>query len=164
MSSLQQQSKDDSVEPVDTQHGINNLCATCSSAFLKARSSHDVLKRMFQNCDESQLLVHDRLAKESFRHHSSFHKLRAASGFGCHLCNLIELYCTGFSVDPDLPVWLKLDLRGKGDRKYSFNVSTGERRTEVQLGMVSTDDGVSACRVVANVNADSHQARTIPAS
>ena len=119
---------------------------------------------MFQNCDEPQQLVYDRLAKESIRHHSSFHTLKEAARDGCHLCTLIELYCTGFLVDSDLPVMLKLDLRDKGDRNYSFSAGTSEGNTEVQLGMVSTKDCLSAYCEVANVRADGHNVRTTTAS
>jgi len=119
---------------------------------------------MFQNCDEPQQLVYDRLAKESIRHHSSFHTLREAARDGCHLCNLIELYCTGLPVDLDLPVKLKLDLRNQRTRKYSFNAGTRGGHTEVQLGMVSTDDCVSDYRMVSHVKQDSYYVRTIAAS
>jgi len=91
---------------------------------------------MFHDCDESELLVHDRLAEKSIRHHRSFHGLKDAARFGCHLCNLIELYCTGSPIDLDLPVVLNLDRRDRRQRKYAFNVSTEKGHTKVQLGLI----------------------------
>ncbi len=134
----QSQQDDSGVETVNTNHGINNLCARCSSAFLEALSSYDTLKEMLRRCDGSKLLVQSRLQKKSFPHHTSFVELKEAAGAGCHLCNLIELYCTGYAIDSNLPVVLCLDLRAKRERGYTFYVCTGKDSTEIHLGLKGT--------------------------
>ncbi|KAH7262899.1 heterokaryon incompatibility protein-domain-containing protein [Fusarium tricinctum] len=136
--SLLQQQRNNGAEPGETSYDINNLCATCSSAFLKALDSYNTWKRMFCECDESYVLVCDRLAQSSVKHHESFHGLRQAARAGCHLCNLIEIYCTISPIDPDLPVMLKVDIRNTGNRNYSFDASVDKERTEVWLGLKDT--------------------------
>jgi hypothetical protein len=96
---------------------------------------YNTWKRMYCECDESYVLVCDRLAKCSVKHHESFHGLRQAARAGCHLCNLIELYCTISPIDPDLPVMLKVDIRNTGSRNYSFDASVDKERTEIWLGL-----------------------------
>ncbi|KAJ9425796.1 heterokaryon incompatibility protein-domain-containing protein [Fusarium oxysporum] len=118
MSSLQQQ-RNSSAEP----------------AFLKALDSYDTWRKMLCECDESYVLVCDRLAEGSVRHHESFHRLRQAARAGCHLCNLIELYCTISPIDSDLPVMLKVDIRNTGGRNYAFDVSVDKDCTEIRLGL-----------------------------
>ncbi|KLU88827.1 hypothetical protein MAPG_07810 [Magnaporthiopsis poae ATCC 64411] len=124
--------------PVSTDHDINNLCTECSSVFLKALSHYDSLKDMFRDCDGSKLLVHNRLRKRPIPHHGSFHELKEAARAGCHLCSLIEFYCTGYTVDWEFPILLSLDLRDKDDRGYAFHVRTGESQTEIHLALKGT--------------------------
>ncbi len=138
MSQSQQESDDSGIEPVNANHDINNLCTRCSSAFLEALSSYETLKEMLHRCDGSKLLVHNRLQKKSFPHHTSFYELKEAARAGCHLCSLIELYCTAYTMDSDLPVVLCLDLRDKRERGYTFNVCAGKDSTEIHLGLKGT--------------------------
>jgi hypothetical protein len=151
MSSLQQQ-RNSSVEPGETSHGIDDLCATCSSAFLKALDSYDTWRKMLCECDESYVLVCDRLAEDSVRHHESFHSLRQAARAGCHLCNLIELYCTISPIDPDLPVMLKVDIGNTGGRNYAFDVSVDKYCTEIRLGLKGNYSRVPVRYLAANLS------------
>ncbi|RSL88606.1 hypothetical protein CEP52_015177 [Fusarium oligoseptatum] len=118
---------------------INSFCVTCCSAFSEALDQYDLLKHMFKNCDESQVLVHHDLAEYSIRHHKSFLALQEAAGENCHLCSLIALYCTAFQVDSDLPVQLNFDLRDTLSRGYAFSVEKENSRTRIRLGLTYTN-------------------------
>ncbi|RGP68537.1 het domain-containing [Fusarium sporotrichioides] len=104
-------------------------------AFLQALDFYNVGRKMFRECDESYVLVCDRLAEHPVRHHDSFHGLRQAARAGCHLCNLIEAYCTISSVNPNVPVILKFDIRNTCDRRHAFDVSVDKKHTEIRLGL-----------------------------
>ncbi|RSL58773.1 hypothetical protein CEP53_006027 [Fusarium sp. AF-6] len=118
---------------------INSFCATCCLAFSEALDQYDLLKHMFKNCDESQVLVHHDLAEYSIRHHKSFLALQEAARENCHLCSLIALYCTAFQVDSDLPVQLNLDLRDTLSRGYAFSVEKENSCTKIRLGLNHTN-------------------------
>ncbi|KAM5363445.1 hypothetical protein ACJZ2D_012012 [Fusarium nematophilum] len=82
-----------------------------------------------------RLLVHDGLAKHSILHHKSFRALQQAAGANCHLCSLIEMYCTALCIDLDLPVELSFDLR-RQYREYAFTVETEKPCTKIRLGLI----------------------------
>ncbi|CZR40426.1 uncharacterized protein FPRO_05326 [Fusarium proliferatum ET1] len=141
MSSLPQQCG--SAELGEASYGIDNLCATCSSAFANALDSYDTWRKMLRECDESYVLVCDHLAEGSVRHHESFHLLSQAAKAGCHLCNLIELYCAASPIDPDLPVMLKFDIRDTTDRRCVFDVTANKEYTEIRLGLKDDKDALA---------------------
>ncbi|KAG4290188.1 hypothetical protein FPRO06_02074 [Fusarium proliferatum] len=112
-------------------------------SFSNALDSYDTWRKMLRECDESYVLVCDHLAEGTVRHHESFHLLSQAAKAGCHLCNLIELYCAASPIDPDLPVMLKFDIRDTTDRRCVFDVTANKEYTEIRLGLKDDKDALA---------------------
>jgi hypothetical protein len=54
------------------------------------------------------------------------------------LCSLVELYCRGTRLDPNLPLVLKFDLRGRELRRYAFGVKVKKKKhIKIKLGLDS---------------------------